>query len=307
MRRQLFILFLVGMITACGSGCDHKIPGGREKGKDTPTKGTIHISVDETFEPVIAEEIKVFESSYPDAHIIAHYKPEAACLNDLLSDSIRMVIVTRGLKPDERDYIRDSTGYPPGFNRLAFDAIAVIVNRNNKQDAFSLEQLKDLLQGNNSDGCYAVFDAKTATSTVRYAVDSILRGSKPGANIYAANDSRGVIEFVSNNEKAIGFVGISWIGNREDSAQLRYLEKVKIASLRCDKCDDKAFIFPDQKNIYNGKYPMIRPLVYILKENYSGLGKGFSSFMELERGQLIFRRAYLYPAHMSFEIRNTTF
>ncbi|MBK7882583.1 MAG: hypothetical protein IPJ81_01125 [Chitinophagaceae bacterium] len=34
---------------------------------DTPTSGTIHISVDETFEPVISEQIKVYESINPNA------------------------------------------------------------------------------------------------------------------------------------------------------------------------------------------------------------------------------------------------
>jgi phosphate transport system substrate-binding protein len=304
MLKQRFFLFVLLIITGLAA-CKNKNALKRSN-TDTPTKGTIHISVDETFRPVIEEEIKVFESSYPDAHIIAHYKPEAECLTDLLTDSIRMVIVTHGLKPEEREYIRDSTGYMPGFDKLAFDAIAVIVNRNNAKDSFTLAELKELLEGKNDKGLYAVFDARTATSTIRYAIDSILRGSKPGSNIYAANDSKGVIEFVGNNENAVGFVGISWIGNREDSAQIKYLQKVKITSLQCDTCINKPFILPDQKNIYNGKYPLIRPLVYILKENYSGLGKGFSGFMQLERGQLIFRRAYLYPAHMNFLVRNTT-
>jgi len=65
---------------------------------DTLTSGTVHISVDESFRPVIDEQVKVFESSYPDAKIIVHYKPEADCLRDIIRDSLtRMVIVTRGL------------------------------------------------------------------------------------------------------------------------------------------------------------------------------------------------------------------
>ena len=65
--------------------------------QETPTNGTIHISVDESFKPVIDSEIKVFESSFPNAHIIADYEPEAQCLRDLTTDSTRLVLVTRGL------------------------------------------------------------------------------------------------------------------------------------------------------------------------------------------------------------------
>ncbi len=42
---------------------------------DTVSSGVINISVDETFQPVIDSEIKVFEALYPNAKIIAHYKP----------------------------------------------------------------------------------------------------------------------------------------------------------------------------------------------------------------------------------------
>ena len=64
--------------------------------------GTIHISVDETFKPVIDSQIQVFEALYPNAKIIADYKPEAECFKDLIKDSTRMIIVTRGLTPRGR-------------------------------------------------------------------------------------------------------------------------------------------------------------------------------------------------------------
>jgi phosphate transport system substrate-binding protein len=54
------------------------------------------------------------------------------------------------------------------------------------------------------------------------------------------------------------------------------------------------------------RYPMVRGLYYILKENYGGLGSGFANFMEYERGQLIFRRAYLGPNKINFNIRKAT-
>jgi phosphate transport system substrate-binding protein len=44
-------------------------------------------------------------------------------------------------------------------------------------------------------------------------------------------------------------------------------------------------------------------LYYILKENYAGLGKGFVNFLTHEKGQLIFRRGYLVPDRMAFQIR----
>ena len=72
---------------------------------ETPTSGTIHISVDESFKPVIDSQLKVFESSFPDAHILVDYKPEADCLKDIYNDSTRLVIITRGIDSFRRNII----------------------------------------------------------------------------------------------------------------------------------------------------------------------------------------------------------
>jgi phosphate transport system substrate-binding protein len=66
---------------------------------------------------------------------------------------------------------------------------------------------------------------------------------------------------------------------------------------------DSPYVKPTQAGILTRRYPLVRGLYYILKENYNGLGSGFASFLKYERGQLIFRRAYLAPV-MDFEIRS---
>jgi phosphate transport system substrate-binding protein len=60
-------------------------------------------------------------------------------------------------------------------------------------------------------------------------------------NVVAATSSQGVIDYISNNTDAIGFVGVSWIGNQEDSAQSSFLQKVKIASLECTTCQPTVY------------------------------------------------------------------
>src|SRR5579864_2722451 len=95
-----FLLYVAGIVClllyACGNNDHNKII------QETPTSGSINISVDESFKPVIDSEIKVFESSFPDAKINVQYKPEAACFRDLSrKDSTRMIIVTRELSAQE--------------------------------------------------------------------------------------------------------------------------------------------------------------------------------------------------------------
>jgi phosphate transport system substrate-binding protein len=78
-----------------------------------------------------------------------------------------------------------------------------------------------------------------------------------------------------------------------------------MALIECKSCDKDTYAKPSQQTIMFHQYPLVRGLHYVLKENMSGLGSGFLNFMSHERGQLIFRRAYLVPAKMQFYRRST--
>ena len=132
---------------------------------DTPLKGKISISVDESFKPVITEQIKVYQSSYPEAHIQASYKSEADCFRDLQNDSTRMIIVSRGLNADENEYYKQKLSFKPQWDVLAYDAVAVVVNTHSKDSAFTINKLKGYLSGKDTSKLVAVA-GRNATSVV---------------------------------------------------------------------------------------------------------------------------------------------
>lgn len=270
---------------------------------DTVESGTIHISVDESFQPVIDSQIQVFEALYPKAKIIAEYKPEAECFKDLMKDSTRMIIVTRPLTVEEERFYKDSISYSPVWSKVANDAIAVVVNKDAADSLYDMNRIRGILDGSTGDKTLAVFDGLRETSTIRFAVDSILKG-KPldPQKVFAEKNSQAVIDYVAAHKGVVGFVGVSWIGNPEDTAQMSFLNKVTIASVRCS-CPEDTYIKPYQANILLRRYPMVRGLYYILKENYDGLGSGFGAFLDHDKGQKIFLRAYLGPAKMNFNVR----
>lgn len=272
-------------------------------GDDTLTTGTIHISVDESFAPIIDSQLKVFLSQHPKAKIIPHYKSEADCLKDLLDDSTRMVIVTRGLMEDETIFYKDTLGFVPVYGKVATDAIAVITNNKAKDSLFSVSDIRSMLNGTSGYKYQLVMDGLKATSTVRFLIDSVLRGQPLNGKVVAAPNSEGVINYVASNPGAIGFIGVSWIGNREDPSQMSFQKRVRLAALQCANCEEEVFVRPYQANMALKRYPLNRGLYYILKENYAGLGKGFVNFLTHEKGQLIFRRGYLVPDRMALQVR----
>jgi phosphate transport system substrate-binding protein len=291
------ILLFIVLATGCKSYKEQE-----DQLKDTPERGAIHVSADESFKPVIDEMVQVYESNNPGTKINVQYKPEAECFKDLFVDSIRMVIATRRHSQEENDFLTDSVQIGLKSMTIARDGIAVIVNPSSPDTLFTMQDIKDILSGRFKKTLIPVFDGVKATSTVRFVIDSVLRGDSLTRTAMAARSSEGVIDYISKNTGVVGFIGVEWIGNPEDTAQRSFLKKVKVAALEATDIPG-GYVKAYQANIYIKRYPLVRDLVYILKENYRGLGTGFANFMSGEIGQIIFRRSYLAPAQKNLGIR----
>lgn len=273
---------------------------GVKKETDTLTTGTISISADETYQPIIEEEKKVFDSSFPEAHITVHYKSEATCIKDFLNDSARLILVTRDLNADEKKYCEQKKLVPTTLE-IAKDAVAVILNNSSEDTAFSVSQIRGILSGQYPKKYTVVFDNQ-GSSTLRFMVDSILKNEPLGANVFAAKGNDSVIEYVRKNPDAIGFVGVSYVADFEDPEGLAFIKTIKVASIYNDKL--QKFFQPYQAYIAPNYYPFTRNLYYINRETYPGLGTGFANFLTRERGQLIFKQARLFPLRTNVIFRD---
>lgn len=93
MRRKLFynlvgLMLLSGMLAACAD----KPKSGRT---DTYSSGAISFASDESFSPIIDEEVQVFESIYRDAKLTPIYTNEYDAIKMLMNDSLQLVIASR--------------------------------------------------------------------------------------------------------------------------------------------------------------------------------------------------------------------
>lgn len=282
------------MFAACGE--DKK-----DGPTDTLTTGKVEISVDETYQPVIEQQLKVFDSSFPDAKITAKYKAESDCFKDLFEGKSRIILVTRQLTQQEKDYCEQQKIVTSSLE-LVRDAVAVILPPDATDTVFSVEQIIGILTGEHAKGYTVVFDNQSS-STVRYITDSLLKGGKLGANVFAAKGNDSVIAYVAKNPKAIGFVGLSYVGNPDGgTGDNEFITNVKIASIWNEAT--KRSYKPYQAYIAQRVYPFSRNLYYINRETYPGLGTGFANFLAKDRGQLIFAHAHLFPLRMNIVIRD---
>lgn len=286
------------LLVACNNNSTYQSSG------NTPKQGTINISVDETFKPVIQEQLKLYKNTFPETNIKVTYKSEVECFKDLLNDSTRLIITSRSLTKNEEAYFKNKLSFIPPYAVMAYDAVAAIVNINNKDSIFSINELRNMLSGKKN--YTVIMDGTNATSTVKYLQDSVLRGLPFGKNVVAANGSDSVIQLIKKTTNAIGFVSNCWVSNPYEPEQVKNLQQLKLALVECVRCPEKGvFAKASQATLQYAQYPLARPLYCTVKENWTGLGTGFFNFLSLERGQLIFKRANMVPNKMFFNKRIT--
>jgi phosphate transport system substrate-binding protein len=294
MKQLLLALAIVLFLASCSD---------KDKPTDTLSTGTVDISVDEAYKPVIDEQLKVFDSSYPDAHINVHYKPEAECFKDFFENRSRVILVTRPLTADEKDYCEQKKIAPTSL-ALAEDAVAIIVNNASPDSMMGVDEIKGILTGTYKKKYKVVFDNE-GSGVYRYITDSVLKGGKLSAEVYGAKGDTELINYVQKNPDAIGFLGVNYVSDPEDSSGTgSFIKNVKVVSVYNDSA--KQYYAPYQAVIALKIYPFTRQFFYIKRENYPGLGTGFTNFLGRERGQLIFAHAHLFPLRMNIVIRDAS-
>ncbi len=293
--RGLAILFCIISFSLLGLSCDDK-----PAHSDTLSSGAIDVSADETYRSVIEAQQKVFDSSFPNAKVTIHYKPEGECFKDYFDNKARIILVTRGLTQAEKGLCEQKQIFPSEVS-LVKDAIAAVVNNESTDTTLSVDQLKAILMGNYKKKYTVVFDNQSS-SLVRYITDSLLKGQKLGGNVFAAKGNKAVMEYIMKNPDAIGFAGLCDISDSTDPNNTgAFIKNVKIVSLYNDSL--KVYLQPYLAYIGLKEYPLVRKLYYVSREAYPGLGTGFANFLGGPRGQLIFAHAHLYPLRMEITVR----
>jgi len=297
MRWPVIVIFCA-LWSVAGLSCVDK-----PKHPDNLSSGVIDISADETYRSVIDEEKKVFDSSFPDARITIHYKPEAECFKDYFDNKARIILVTRDLTKAEKDLCEQKQVYATSV-AIARDAVTLVVNNDCADSQLSVQAVKGILTGTYKTPYTVVFDNQSS-SIVRYVTDSLLGGQKLGSNVFSAKGSNAVIDYVTKNPKAIGFVGLGDVGDSTDPNNTgAFIKNVRVVGLYNDTVKD--YLKPYLAYIGLKQYPFIRKLFYVNRESYPGLGTGFANFLLSPRGQLIFAHAHLYPLNMEITIRDAS-
>lgn len=222
---------------------------------------------------VLAEE---YNKTHPDDYVAVQGIGSSAGITMVNKGVAEIGMSSRYLTESEKG--EDLNVYP-----IAYDGLAVVVNRTNSVENLSQQQLFDIYKGKiknwkevgGADQPIAVV-TREASSGSRYSFESLLGLTKIvndrlvsdiSPNNLVVNSNNMVKTIVNHNTRAIGFISVGSVDR-------------SIKAIQLDGID------PTSTNISNHKYKLARPFLVLYKvDKISDAGKGFIAFLRSEQGQ----------------------
>ena len=263
MRKFTFLLLFTTLLTAaCGTN--------PKAAYNDLHEDDVHFAADESFQPILSELSDLYALRKPEATMMPVYCSEDSALRLLLNDSVRMAITTQPLNDKQKEFVA-AHHLAVTQSKIAYDAFALIVNKENTDTVINLEELRGIVQGRITDWkqlevthrsgkLSLVFDA-SGSSTVRYMKDSLNGGKELKGNIFAQGSNLKVIEAVKENPNVIGVVSTDWLRQQKgDSTTIQSFQGLDVNVMLVGKLGKKAGDWqrPYQYYIATGEYPLVR-------------------------------------------------
>lgn len=280
MKKYFFAIITLLSINACK---DTKT----QETSETHTTGSTTIWVDESIAPLAEDITTVFERYYDRASIEIKTSNATSITNSLLKNDISLAMISRDLTEKEIKHI--SQRIAPTIIPVAKEAVVFITHKTNKDSLLNFQKFLLELKEPNSDKII-VFD--NANSTITKMIQEQGEIDFNQKNMYYMNNTKEVIEYISQNPKAIGIVGSNWMLNMYDN------NEENIAHLRTMKLwneTQKQYIKPSQSTLADNTYPLVRTVNIVDIKGAAGLGRGLASFAASDKGQRIVLKSGLMP------------
>jgi len=217
---------------------------------------------------------KAFESLYPDVKMHIEAAGSATAPGALLEGASQFGPMSRPMTAEESAAFEAKYGYKLSRFRVAVDALAVYVNKDNPIPCLTLPQVSGIFSSNRkapgsvnvrtwgdlgltgdwAGRPIALYSRNTLSGTYEYFRETALYGGdyKPGIKLLPGSEA--VIQNVADDKFAIGYSGI---GYKTDGVRT-----VPLASYYGGTCYDAA-----AEPTLSGKYPIARYLyVYVNKK-----------------------------------------
>jgi phosphate transport system substrate-binding protein len=291
MTANKLLIILVTFLCSCGGD-------GNEYRDNTPTWGKLKVYYEEGIKPHVENQVYTFEALYNKADVELHMSSEAEAVKALLSDSCEAIVISR-LPGEQEKKAFASRKYSPGYSAVAKSGITFITNARLGLDVLDTSMIRTLISG---DGEITMTDGTSKklkiifadnSAVLHYVKDSIAGVRGLSQNCTALGSTPETINYIAQNDNAIGVIDYAWLSDRDDSINKANAGKIKFLAIRNNKADSA--VYPNQSSFKTGSYPFTRTIYVIRKTGEFTLAKGFESFVAGPKGQVTFLKQGLLP------------
>jgi phosphate transport system substrate-binding protein len=299
-------LVYVGPATAWSQSVkvDPKIP---QYTKVSGVSGSLSSVGSDTLNNLMTLWAEAFKKQYPNVRIQIEGKGSSTAPPALIEGTAQLGPMSRQMKPSEVDKFEKRFGYKPTVVRVAIDALAVYVNKDNPIEKLTLPQVdaifsstrklglgKDVttwgaagMSGKWANSPISLYGRNSASGTYGYFKKIALGGGDYRATVKEQPGSASVVQGVA--EDLYGYSGIGY-----KTSGVKTLALAKKAGADYGTCE--------AESVLAGKYPLSRFLyVYVNKvpnRPLDPLVREFLNYVLSQEGQLIVvKDGYLPLAH----------
>lgn len=246
--------------------------------------------------PLAEKWRSTFNAKNPSVSIAVSGGGTGTGIKALISKSAEIANASREIKDEEKKEA-EAAGVKPVEHLVAYDGIAVIVNKANPLTQLKLEQVSDLYAGKvkkwdevgakgvgdvqlvNRDSSSGTYDAFKEMAVQLHGKDKT-RDFAPGTLNQTSNEA--VLTMVGQTKGAIGYVGLGYVN-----------DTVKV--LKVISVGGKDAIAPSEETVLSKKYPISRALYCYTNGEPAGDLKTYLDFMLSDEGQALVKELGFIP------------
>jgi phosphate transport system substrate-binding protein len=216
---------------------------------------------------------EAFRAKYPNVRIQIEGKGSSTAPPALIDGTAQVGPMSREMKPTEIDAFEKKFGYPPTAYRVAVDALAVYVNKENPLSQLSMAQVDAIFSKTRKcggpmaieqwsqlglEGMYAsrrmsLYGRNSASGTYGYFKEHALCGGDFRDDVKEQPGSASVVQGVTEDTFGIGYSGIGY-------------KTSSVKALELSAKEGAPFSKAEPGDVYAGKYPLARFLMIYVNQ-----------------------------------------
>jgi len=257
-----------------------------------------------------------FKKTYPNVNVQIEGKGSATAPPALIEGTAQLGPMSRAMKKEELDAFEKKFGHQPTEIKVAIDALAVFVHKDNPIKGLSMQQMDSIFSSSFKAGgkdmtsweqaglapwagkAISLYGRNSASGTYGYFKEVALKKGDFKATVKEQPGSSAVVQGISSDQYGIGYSGIGYVTSSVRALPLAEKPKGK-------------FVAATYENCLSGDYPLARFLyVYVNKKPgapMDTLTAEFLKFITSKEGQeIVVKDGYFpIPAEVAKEVQTT--